>query len=120
MLQPGTLTSTSLGRVRVSSAEYAITSPPGSPPERHYTQVPRVLPPEHVRPLPNQPQDTPPRTSVSPPLCPCWRPTPPHPTPSQRHPYTEWPTTQETLSGHHPSPPFPRVDRKSTRLNSSH
>src|SRR5215217_7820785 len=109
MLQPGTLTSTSLGRVRVSSAEYAITSPPGSPPERHYTQVPRVLPPEHVRPLPNPPQDTPPRTPVSPPPCPCSRPTPPHLTPSQRHPYTEWPTTQETLSGPCPSPPFPRV-----------
>src|SRR5215216_4516977 len=92
MLQPGTLTSTSLGRVRVSSAEYAITSPPGSPPERHYTQVPRVLPPEHVRPLPNPPQDTPPRTPVSPPPCPCWLPTP-----------------QETLSEHRPSPPFPRV-----------
>src|SRR5215211_2151942 len=55
MLQPGTLTSTSLGRVRVSSAVCAITSPPGSPLERHYTQVPRVLPPEHVRPLPNPP-----------------------------------------------------------------
>src|SRR5215218_7332202 len=109
MLQPGTLTSTSLGRVRVSSAVCAITSPPGSPLERHYTQVPRVLPPEHVRPLPNPPQDTPPRTLVSPPPCPCWRPGPPHQTPSQRHPYTAWPTTRETLSGHRPSPPFLRA-----------
>ena len=66
MLQPGTLTSTSLGRVRVSSAVCAITSPPGSPPERHYTQVQRVLPPEHARPRPNPPRDTPPRTLVSP------------------------------------------------------
>src|SRR5215207_1452100 len=91
MLQPGTLTSTSLGRVRVSSAVCAITSPPGSPPGRHYTQVPRVLPPEHVRPRTNPPQDTPPRTPLSPPLCPCWR------------------TTPEPLSGHRPSPPFPHV-----------
>ena len=92
MLQPGTLTSTSLGRVRVSSAVSAITSPPGSPPERHYTQVPRVLPPEHARPRPNPPRDTPPRTPVSPPPCPCWRPTPPHPPLSEQHPYTEGPT----------------------------
>src|SRR5215217_8254840 len=106
MLQPGTLTSTSLGRVRVSSAVCAITSPPGSPLGRHYTQVPRVLPPEHVRPRPNPPQDTPSRTLVSPPPCPCWRLTPPHLTPSQQHPYREWPTTQETLLGHRPSPPF--------------
>src|SRR5215203_3630180 len=99
MLQPGTLTSTSLGRVRVSSAVCAITSPPGSPLERHYTQVPRVLPPGHVRPRPNPPQDTPPRTLVS----------PPHLTPSQLHPCTGWPTTQGTLLGHRPLPPFPRV-----------
>src|SRR5215216_3243941 len=109
MLQPGTLTSTSLGRVRVSSAVCAITSPPGSPLGRHYTRVPRVLPPEHVRPRPNPPQDTPSRTLVSPPPCPCWRLTPPHLTPSQQHPYRERPTTQETLLGHRPSPPFPRV-----------
>src|ERR671917_168766 len=93
MLQPGTLTSTSLGRLRVSSAVCAITPPPGSPPGRHYTPLPRVLPPEHVRPRPNPPQDTPPRTLVSPPPCPCWRPTPPH----------------LTLSPHRPSPPFLHV-----------
>ena len=52
--------------MRVSSAVSAITSPPGSPPERHYTQVPRVLPPEHGRPRPNPRRDTPPRTPVSP------------------------------------------------------
>src|SRR5215218_10428902 len=109
MLQPGTLTSTSLGRVRVSSTVCAITSPPGSPLERHYTQVPRVLPPEHVRPRSNPPQDIPPRTLVSPPPCPCWQPIPQHLTLSQRHPYTEWPTTREILSGHCPSQPFPRV-----------
>src|SRR5215218_4728398 len=109
MLHPGTLTSTSLGRVRVSSAVCAITSPPGSPPGRHYTQVPRVLPPEHVRPRPNLPRDTPPRTPLSPPPCPCWRPAPPHLTPSPQHPYTEGPTTQEPPLPHRPSPPFPRV-----------
>src|SRR5919112_1695009 len=109
MLHPGTLTSTSLGRVRVSSAVCAIMSPPGSPPGRHYTQVPRVLPPAHARPRPNPPQDTFPRTLVSPPPCPCWRPTPPRLTPPPQHPCTEWPTTRETLSGHRPSPPFPRV-----------
>src|ERR687889_2777825 len=102
MLQPGTLTSTSLGRVRVSSAVYAITSPPGSPPGRHYTQVPRALPPEPAQPLTNPPQDTPPRTLVSPPPCPNWRLTPPHLTPSQRQPCTGWPTTQGTHSGHRP------------------
>src|SRR5215216_616409 len=109
MLQPGTLTSTSLGRVRVSSAVCAITLPPGSPPGRHYTQVPRVLPQEHVRPRPNPPQDTPPRTPLSPPLCPCWRPTPGHLIRSPQHPYTGWPTTPEPLSGHRPFPPSPPV-----------
>src|SRR5215211_1493039 len=102
MLQPGTLTSTSLGRVRVSSAVCAITSPPGSPLGRHYTQVQRVLPPEPALPRPNPPPDTPPRTLVSPPPCPCWRPTPPHLTQSPRHLYTEGPATREPLSPRRP------------------
>src|SRR5215208_2623598 len=97
MLQPGTLTSTSLGRVRVSSAVCAITSPPGSPPERHYTQWPRALPPEHSRPRPNQPPDTPPHPLVSHPPCPCWRQAPVHLTLLLRRPYTEVPATRETL-----------------------
>src|SRR5688500_1685841 len=105
MLQPGTLTSTSLGRVRVSSAVSAITSPPGSPPERHYTQVPRVLPPERARPRPNPRQHTPPRTPLSPPPCPCWRPALPHPTLSEQHPCTEGPTIREIPSPRRPSPP---------------
>src|ERR687893_682801 len=109
MLQPGTLTSTSLGRVRVSSAVYAITSPPGSPPGRHYTQVPRALPPEPAQPLTNPPQDTPPRTLVSPPPCPNWPRDPRHQPLSPQHPCTEGPTTQEPLLPPHPSPPFPCV-----------
>src|SRR5215211_7674214 len=109
MLHPGTLTSTSLGRVRVSSAVCAITSPPGSPPGRHYTQVPRVLPPGYARPRPNPLPDTPPHTFLSPPPCPCWRPVPPRPTLSPRHLYTEEPATREPLLPRHPSPPFLRV-----------
>src|SRR5688500_7079473 len=109
MLQPGTLTSTSLGRVRVSSAVCAITSPPGSPPERHYTQVPRVLPPENARPLPNPSWDTSPRTPLSPPPCPYWLSSPQHLLLPQQHPYTERPTTRETPLWHRLSPPFPHV-----------
>src|SRR5215208_7307316 len=103
MLQPGTLTSTSLGRVRVSSAVCAIASPPGSPPKRYYTQVPRVLPLGHAPPPPSPPQDTPPRTLVSPPPCPCWLPAPPHPTLSPPHLGKEVRTT-----------PGPRVPRRSS------
>src|SRR5918993_1161182 len=109
MLQPGTLTSTSLGRVRVSSAVCAITLPPGSPPGRHYTQVPRVLLPEHARPRPSPPRDTLPRTLLSPPPCPCLLPTPQHLLPPRQHPYTVRPTTRETPLWHRPSPPFPHV-----------
>src|SRR5918994_6431594 len=109
MLQPGTLTSTSLGRVRVSSAVCAITSPPGSPPGRHYTQVSPLLPPEHARPRPNQPQGNPPRTFLSPQPCPCWRPGPPHLPLSSQHLYTEGPITPGTHVPRRPSPPCPRV-----------
>src|SRR5215203_1121210 len=94
MLQPGTLTSTSLGRVRVSSAVCAITSPPGSPPKRHYTQVRHVLPLKLARRRPNPPPDTPPHTLLSPPPCPYWRQAPPRPTLSPRHLYTEEPATR--------------------------
>src|SRR5215217_6584214 len=93
MLQPGTLTSTSLGRVRVSSAVCAITSPPG----RHYTQVLRVLLPELARPPSNPPPDTPPRTLVSLPPYPCWRLAPLHLPLSPQHLYTEGLTAPETL-----------------------
>src|SRR5919199_6163203 len=97
MLQPGTLTSTSLGRVRVSSAVCAITSPPESPPERHYTQVPRVLPLMSAQPQPNPPPDTPPHTPLSRPPCPYWRPAPLHLPLSTQHLYTRGPATRETL-----------------------
>src|SRR5215210_5780365 len=109
MLQPGTLTSTSLGRIRVSSAVCTITPPPGSPPGRHYTQVSRALPPEHVRPPTNPPPDTSPRTQVSPPPCPCWTQAHLHPPLSPQHPYTEGPAIQVTLLPPRPSPLFPRV-----------
>src|SRR5215213_2048507 len=109
MLHPGTLTSTSLGRVRVSSAVCAITSPPRSPPKRHYTQVPRVLPPGLARHRPNPPPDTPPHTLLSPPPYPCWRPAPPRLTLTPQHLYTGGSVTRETLSPLRPSPPSPRV-----------
>src|SRR5215210_1885065 len=109
MLQPGTLTSTSRGRVRVSSAVCAIASPPGSPPERHYTQVRRALPPQHARHRPSPPPDIPLRTLVSPPPCPCWRPAPARPPLLPQRPCTGGPATRETPSGRYPSPPFPRV-----------
>src|ERR671912_3003881 len=109
MLQPGTLTSTSLGRVRVSPIVCAITSPPGSPPGRHYTQVQPLLPPEYAPHLPSLPPDTPPHTLLSPPPCPCWRPDPPHLPLSWQHLYTVAPITLETLLPRRPAPPFPRV-----------
>src|SRR5918993_2382606 len=109
MLQPGTLTSTSLGRVRLPSAVCAITSPPGSPPERHYTQVRRALPPQHARSRPSSPPDTPLRPLVSPLPCPCWRPVPARPTLLPQRPCTGGPATRETPSGRHPSPPCPRA-----------
>src|SRR5215212_5614782 len=109
MLHPGTLTSTSLGRVRVSSAVCAITSPPGSPPGRHYTQVPRVLPPQRPRLRSSPPPDILPRTSESRLPCPCWRRVLPRPTLLLQRPYTGGPATRGTRSGRHPSPPFPRV-----------
>src|SRR5215213_1057686 len=95
MLQPGTLTSTSLGRVRVSSAVCAITSPPGSPPEIHYTQVRHALPPQHVRSRPNPLPDIPLRTLVSPPLCPCWLPVPARPTLLPPHPWRVCPAWKQ-------------------------
>src|SRR5829696_3604090 len=109
MLQPGTLTSTSLGRVRVSSAVCAITSPPGSPPEIHYTQLRHALPPQHVRSRPNPLPDIPLRTLVSPPLCPCRRPPPPRPTLLPRRPGPGAPATRGTPPARQPSLPCPRV-----------
>src|SRR5918993_3023572 len=109
MLQPGTLTSTSLGRVRVSSTVCAITSPPGSPPGRHYTQVQTLLPPEHAPHLPSPPPDTPLHTVLSPPPCLSWQPGPQHLPVSWLHPCTEGPMTPGTRVPRRPLPPFPRV-----------
>src|SRR5215207_6541969 len=106
MLQPGTLTSTSLGRVRVSSAVCAITSPPESPPKRHYTQVPSVLPLGPVQPRPNLPRDTPLRAPVSPPPCLRSRPVPPPRTLWPPHPCKGGRATQGTREPRRPSPPF--------------
>src|SRR5918992_753014 len=51
-------TSTSRGRVRVLSAVSAITQPPGSLLEKHYTQGPLALPLVQGRPPPNRPPGT--------------------------------------------------------------
>src|ERR671921_475073 len=107
MLQPGTLTSTSLGRVRVSSAVCAITSPPGSPLQRHYTQVPRVLPLEPAQPRPSQPRDIPPHTPVSPPPCRRGQPPPPRHPVGPPHPCKEVRATPGIRAPPRLSPPFP-------------